>query len=243
MAEVIDETGNKYGKWTVLYRAENTKAGKAKWICRCDCGTEHAVSANNLKTGDSKSCGCVYDNGGELLVDETGNKYGKLTVISRVKNNDIGKAQWLCKCDCGKNVVVVSSQLRLGKTKSCGCLRHTATALPNGESAFNNVYSRIKRRAIQIEKGWNLTKLDIRKITKQNCYYCGIEPSQESKEKRQNGSYIYNGLDRVDNTKGYTLDNVVPCCGRCNKAKNIYHKDNFLMWVEKVYKYSIGGTA
>jgi len=60
------------------------------------------------------------------------------------------------------------------------------------------------------------------------------------KSDSNNGDYIYNGLDRADNSKGYELDNVVPCCGRCNRAKNAYNRDDFLLWIEKVYKYSVG---
>ena len=56
------------------------------------------------------------------MIDETGNKYGYLTVVKRGPNNARGKACWICDCDCGtKNILVIGSQLRNGKTKSCGC--------------------------------------------------------------------------------------------------------------------------
>lgn len=56
------------------------------------------------------------------FVDLTGQKYNKLTPLYRVENNKENKAQWMCKCDCGNLVVVVSRDLRNGNTKSCGCL-------------------------------------------------------------------------------------------------------------------------
>lgn len=59
------------------------------------------------------------------FIDLTGQKFGKLKVINRVKNTKYGFAQWLCECECGnKNrIIVKGSSLRSGKTQSCGCLR------------------------------------------------------------------------------------------------------------------------
>ena len=51
-------TGKKFGRWSILSRAGNSKAGKAMWYCRCDCGTERDVIAGNLVFGVTTSCGC-----------------------------------------------------------------------------------------------------------------------------------------------------------------------------------------
>jgi len=58
MKEVIDLTGKKFMRWTVIERAESDKRNKSMWRCVCECGTERNVSANNLKSGGSRSCGC-----------------------------------------------------------------------------------------------------------------------------------------------------------------------------------------
>lgn len=55
------------------------------------------------------------------IVDMTGQRYGMLTVIKRVENDKHGKAQWLCKCDCGSEKTIVGASLRRGLTVSCGC--------------------------------------------------------------------------------------------------------------------------
>jgi len=52
-----DLTGQRFGRWTVLERAEN-KGKRTAWLCKCDCGTVKAVHATSLKNGDSTSCGC-----------------------------------------------------------------------------------------------------------------------------------------------------------------------------------------
>jgi len=54
-----NETGKKYGKLTVIKRAE-TKPGMVYWICRCDCGKGTIVSGRALRTGNTKSCGCLH---------------------------------------------------------------------------------------------------------------------------------------------------------------------------------------
>ena len=58
------------------------------------------------------------------IKDLTNQKFGKLTVISRAENAKDGRAQWLCKCECGKTKVINGKYLLNGETKSCGCLKH-----------------------------------------------------------------------------------------------------------------------
>ncbi len=72
---------------------------------------------------------------GKPLVNRTGEKFGRLTVISRGENYR-GNAQWVCRCDCGsaKRVVALGNDLRLGKVKSCGCW--------NAERIFSHGQSR-----------------------------------------------------------------------------------------------------
>lgn len=57
------------------------------------------------------------------LIDETGNKYGRLLVIKRDINNSHKNAFWLCECECGQIKVINGQSLRNGETKSCGCLQ------------------------------------------------------------------------------------------------------------------------
>ena len=51
-------TGRKFGKLTVIKRVENTKQGRARWLCKCDCGNEKIVEARSLKSKSTQSCGC-----------------------------------------------------------------------------------------------------------------------------------------------------------------------------------------
>lgn len=126
MEELTDLIGKRFGRWTVVCRSENSKDGKTKWLCRCDCGKEKAVYGRYLRSGQSLSCGCIRN---EMLkqsriVDLTGRRFGSLKVISYADNS-----KWLCKCDCGNEKVVDSYNLTSGHTKSCGCFRSDAGKL------------------------------------------------------------------------------------------------------------------
>lgn len=125
MSKVINEIGNKYGKLLVIDR-DKTKKGKAYWICRCDCGNIISACGSSLRRGKKKSCGCLE----KQAIDETGKKYGRLLVIERVKKENNKNAYWLCKCDCGNEVIVAGNNLRNNSTKSCGCYRTELSSKP-----------------------------------------------------------------------------------------------------------------
>lgn len=73
------------------------------------------------------------------LIDLTGERFGRLLVLERAEDyvpyNDHSqrKVQWLCRCDCGTECLVLSQNLRRGSTRSCGCLRReTAGKIDRG---------------------------------------------------------------------------------------------------------------
>ena len=59
MSRIKDMVGKRFGRLTVLSRAENNVHGQAMWRCVCECGQETVCSGGNLRSGRSKSCGCV----------------------------------------------------------------------------------------------------------------------------------------------------------------------------------------
>jgi hypothetical protein len=117
--------------------------------------------------------------------------------------------------------------------------------LPNGEANFNEIFKNYKHSADQKGLVFKLGKDEFKKLTKQNCIYCGSEPNKISYMRNRElkyGYYKYNGLDRLDSSVGYIIDNIVPCCQRCNFMKMKMLKDEFLEQVEKIYLYNqIGG--
>lgn len=63
------------------------------------------------------------------FIDLTGQRFGRLTVLNRSKDNVYGEAAWYCLCDCGRSAIVRSSYLRSGWTKSCGCISKEVTSM------------------------------------------------------------------------------------------------------------------
>jgi hypothetical protein len=75
---------------------------------------------------------------------------------------------------------------------------------------------------------WELTDDEAIKLLTGDCYYCGAAPSNETQHKNQYGTFRRNGIDRIDNSIGYTQANCVPCCSACNYAKRELSHDEFI---------------
>jgi len=235
----IDLTGQTFGKLTVIRLDHMHKKNGAYWQCSCNCGSNKVsiISGKNIRQKKVLSCGClIQENGHKNRDDLLGKTFGNLTVFN-FEINDRHNLIWLCNCSCGSNKVVrtIGTSLKNGDVKSCGCIRRNRLAF--GENAFNRLYDTYRRRALKKDFPFSLSKEEFKIITSQNCFYCGIEPKQKApcSNTRFYGDYIYNGIDRIDSSKGYTQDNVVPCCGQCNVAKNNHSYEKFLNWVEKIH--------
>lgn len=171
--------------------------------------------------------------------DYTGNKYGYLITlffVEKFKKKNRYIYIWRFKCICGNEKNLNIHEVKNGGTSSCGCLRRKLQSdskrKPSGVAAMNNLYNIYMKKCVE-ERGYEfeLSKEEFFKLTKTNCYYCNKEPSQIKKGKYSN--YIYNGIDRVDNSEGYLKDNVVACCKECNSNKSGISKE----LVVKVYNF------
>jgi len=80
---------------------------------------------------------------------------------------------------------------------------------------------------------FRLTEEEFLEVTGLPCWYCGCEPRKEAR-KGVTGSYVYNGVDRVDNRDGYVYENCVPCCGTCNSMKSNRSLEDFLAKVRSI---------
>ena len=123
MPKLIDLTGQKFGRLTVLER-NKTRKGVA-WICKCDCGKIVSRLGGSLRSGQTLSCGCLKDE--KHRKDLTNQKFGELTAIEHGKTiyekSGDKIATWRCKCNCGNVIDVPTFYLTNGTTRSCGCLR------------------------------------------------------------------------------------------------------------------------
>lgn len=150
-----DLTGMKSGKLTVLEPQGKAKDGHYRWLCKCDCGNTTVVQSNNLVSKTTMSCGCLLK---EIIGDHddlTGMHFGRLIAVKRAENKS-HQVRWLCRCSCGKQVVVSKSSLRNGCTKSCGCLNKEKTIERNtthneSRTRLYKIWAGMKRRCKHIK--------------------------------------------------------------------------------------------
>jgi hypothetical protein len=181
------------------------------------------------------------------FIDLTGQKFDRLTVISKA---DVpGRVAWLCQCDCGKIKVIKAGHLKNG-TKSCGCLNEELNIIRGTKMGTSNIQYNPKETTARTiwRKRYgegDLSFEDFMRISQMNCYYCEALPNNEQNSQmsvkhsssfaKENGTFIYNGLDRIDSSLPHTLSNVVPCCKWCNYAKRERNTIEFETWAEKLY--------
>jgi len=171
-----------------------------------------------------------------------GKKFGRLLVLGKseirisetTKKN--GKKQtsnvlyWLCKCDCGNELWVRSYSLLYGAV-SCGCWKKNQ--LPQGIGAKKSVLHGYTKAAKRNKLPFKLSFDEFVSMTQLDCFYCGEKPSR-TEERAKAGSFTYNGIDRIDSTKGYVKGNIVPCCSTCNYIKSNMDQKDFFAQIEKI---------
>jgi len=175
---------------------------------------------------------------GQPIKDLKNQRFTKLLVLVSTRKRDKlnGSVVWKCRCDCGRMKLLSGRELKAGR-QSCGCLQGGGNKLGLGEATGNLVFRLYCLRAKRKGLVWDISKAKFFLLTKGRCYYCGVEPSQVYNIAKHNGAFVYNGVDRLDNKKGYTKKNCVSCCGVCNRAKDIRSEKDFLSWVKRIYDF------
>ena len=174
--------------------------------------------------------------------DLTGQIFGKLTVdgFSHIKQYANGRTQamWNVTCSCGTKKTVYGNNMLNGSVRACGCLRKEGfNKKEYGEASFNSRYGMYKKSAERRSFEFNLTKEEFKSLVLQNCSYCGSAPSNVHQATHCNGSFVGNGVDRVNSLKGYTVENCVPCCKKCNHMKLNYSVDEFIGHMQKILQH------
>lgn len=175
-----------------------------------------------------------------ISADLTGLKIGSLQILRFAgylgRENTPKHAHWDTVCDCGETRLVRATRLLSQAVTQCtscahalGSIKRTASvSLPPSEKKLRNRFgmyiSNAKKRKISFE----LTKEEFSILITSPCSYCG------SNEKI--------GVDRENNTLGYSFQNSVSCCETCNYGKRTMTKERFLAWIERIYIHSIKAT-
>lgn len=226
-----------------VIRIIGSKLNRAFCTVKCICGVEKELRVSSIISGATKSCGCKTKEliSMSLRRDLTGLKFGRLSVIKVTGEKKHRNYVWECLCDCGIHAFIMSNNLVSGQSRSCGCLQKDSRRIKKGESSFNFLYSNYRRSAKDRGFRFNLSKELFKKLTSQNCFYCGVFPKQLINHKHFYGNYPYNGIDRVDNTKGYEEDNSAPCCELCNRTKADRTLHEFQDWIKRLIEFNKKG--
>lgn len=203
------------------------------------------------------------------LQDLTGFVKGELTVCRAASAQDfndyptkqnatekrLGSRMWLVECSCGKQLCISTLRLKNHGIKSCGCKRRRGLSKrvsnPNDPTdqarwdCFRGMrHGAATRRSREI--AWELTFEQFSELTAANCHYCGREPHHVFNPKKnhyrsdiQPQPFVHSGIDRVDSGGGYVYSNCVPCCVKCNQAKNDLTVPEFKEAVSRIYNHFI----
>ena len=170
--------------------------------------------------------------------DLTGRIFSKLTVLEQAPSRRYGSAIqrfWLCRCECGETVSLTTYELLKGRRRSCRCSLRRGCR--DGDAALHKVFADYRYQARTAGRDFSLTLDEVRVLTSAPCDYCGVEPGRLVTRVSGLGRstpYRANGIDRVDNTRGYTPENCVPCCWECNRLKKTRSREAFLAHVARI---------
>jgi hypothetical protein len=178
---------------------------------------------------------------GPKVVDYTGYKVGKLTILSRENK------KWVAVCECGRNAFLRPDDITNKKRTACiSCTASLASVRKNKKyehyGYINRLFKEYRDGAIKRSLLFDISFEKFHELITSNCFYCGLEP-----QVRPNVKYMVktlepfkaNGVDRFNCDIGYTYENCVPCCSKCNYAKHMMSFDEFKTWLSKVYDFLI----
>jgi hypothetical protein len=221
----------------VKIKEDGTKSYRYYEIIECiDCGHQIKISSGDIRRKTS----CKECNLKSYKTDFVGYENELYKVLEFTKQ--VGKRLFYkvsCK-KCGNECEMRKDSIMNSQRSSCiNCKGNGRIA--SLEAPINVYFSNYKRNANIGGLEWNLSNEDFNNIITKPCIYCGSLPKElQSLEKYHfvTERVKVNGVDRVNNELGYTLNNCVPCCTMCNKMKLIYSETEFLEHISQIFKYS-----
>jgi len=168
-----------------------------------------------------------------------GEKFGSWEVVSEKTEKYKRWYKFHVKCKCGTENFVLASTLRRGRStccKICGNEKHYKGVGNLSSTFFSRILEGAKKRNIQV----SVTKEQILELLEKQDYKCALSnlplimSKSYSKDRTNQISSTTASLDRIDSSKGYTLDNVQWIHKDINKMKNNFNQDYFIEICKKI---------
>ena len=169
----------------------------------------------------------------------------------RPTTKDSNRMEWLwkCQCDCGE--FFNSREHKLGSRYGCHSCTNRKTTIERADRRTgidhiglkNRLLKEYKCGAVKWKLEFSLTFDEFVNLLEGDCVYCGVKPRVYAYQKQymQKGKpeWAHNGIDRIDSSKGYTIDNCVSCCTECNYAKHEMSVVEYKEFIKRVYNFLI----
>lgn len=244
-ATKVNLVGRRFGSRVVLSFEGINASNQGLWKVRCDCGAESIVARSALNPNKGKFCAACRTEGMRRERDLTGETFGEWTVEGFAGNHPKTKAAiYNVRCSCGAVRRLPATTLLTENSKQCKKCKHAKHRGEPGQSGLSQLISNYSQGAKVRQLVWTLSRAQAKLLFEGNCHYCGAPPSLEcypktkvTLESRTLGKFVYNGIDRVDNSLGYVTNNVVACCKTCNMAKHSLTQEEFLAWAKRLAQH------
>ena len=112
--------------------------------------------------------------------------------------------------------------------------RRRAAEVSDEDFIINVSFSSYKVAARKRKLPLTLTREQFAALVQQDCWYCGGKPRYTWRKKGREAGPLLNGIDRIDNAEGYTVENSVSCCGPCNRAKHTLSREDFIALAKRI---------
>lgn len=150
--------------------------------------------------------------------------------------NKKGYNKWKVKCPNCKTEAWKFSNTLMGLKHPCKKCYDNSMKVFNETPAIKKAFISLKANAKSRSIGVDITEQEFFLMAASPCVYCGAEPVEKTPPKEWQKSVFLNGIDRRDNTLGYTLENSVACCEQCNWAKKDLTLVEWNNWIEMLIK-------
>lgn len=215
--------------------------GENRYSVLCDCGVSTIVGGWLLTKSDRPTCEFCREK--VPLRNFSGERRGSLLVLRPLgkmhgKRNGRAEMHYLCRCDCGVELPVRQQYLQRGKMKSCGCSRQGNKNYGwkgHGEIA-GQYWTQMKKGARERNLDFDLKLEDIWDLFLKQKRLCALT-GQELIMFRSWKIMGTASLDRIDSSKGYTLDNVQWVHKDINQMKLNHTEDYFIKLCKLVASY------